>query len=72
MQTEIKLQEILVKNLFRNFSRDLRDETHPMAPVLRPALTKLVQRKPILPTSEEIEQNPRARSAKLRVIEKLS
>ena len=32
---------------------------------------KLVSRKPILPTDEEIEENPRARSAKLRVCEKL-
>lgn len=32
---------------------------------------KLVNRKPILPTDREIEENPRARSAKLRVAEKL-
>ena len=32
---------------------------------------KLVNKKPILPTQEEIEGNPRARSAKLRVAEKL-
>ena len=32
---------------------------------------KLVNRKPILPTEQEIEENPRARSAKLRVAEKL-
>jgi len=32
---------------------------------------KLVSRKPILPTDREIEENPRARSAKLRVAEKL-
>ena len=31
----------------------------------------LVNRKPILPTKQEIEENPRARSAKLRVCEKL-
>jgi len=66
------LEDRIVKNMFRSFSQDLRDEMHPMAPVLRPAVTRLVQRKPILPTEEEIEQNPRARSAKLRVIEKLS
>lgn len=35
-------------------------------PVMRP-----VNRKPILPTQEELEQNPRSRSAKLRVAEKL-
>lgn len=34
-------------------------------------LVKLVQRKPILPGSRELEENPRARSAKLRVAEKL-
>ncbi len=32
---------------------------------------KLVPRKPILPSDQEIEENPRARSAKLRVAEKL-
>ena len=32
---------------------------------------KLVTRKPILPGKEELEENPRARSAKLRVAERL-
>ena len=32
---------------------------------------KLVSRKPILPADQEVEENPRARSAKLRVAEKL-
>ena len=32
---------------------------------------KLINKKPILPTAQEIEENPRARSAKLRVAEKL-
>jgi 16S rRNA (cytosine1402-N4)-methyltransferase len=66
------LEDRIVKNMFRTFSQELRDENHPMAPVLRPALTRLVQRKPFLPTAEEIDRNPRARSAKLRVLEKLS
>ncbi len=34
-------------------------------------IVKLINRKPILPSDEEIEQNARARSAKLRVAEKL-
>ena len=34
-------------------------------------LVKLVPRKPILPSPQELEENPRARSAKLRVAEKL-
>ena len=31
---------------------------------------KVITRKPILPSDEEVERNPRARSAKLRVAEK--
>ncbi len=61
------LEDRIVKNLFRDFSRDLRDETHPMAPVIRPTVTRLVQRKPIIASEAETEKNPRARSAKLRV-----
>jgi 16S rRNA (cytosine1402-N4)-methyltransferase len=32
---------------------------------------KVISRKPILPDGEELENNPRSRSAKLRVAEKL-
>ena len=32
---------------------------------------KLISKKPILPSTEELERNPRARSAKLRVCEVL-
>lgn len=35
------------------------------------ALAKVLTRKPILPSAEEVEQNPRSRSAKLRVAEKI-
>jgi len=66
------LEDRIVKHAFRSYSRDLRDESHPMAPVIRPAVARLVHRKPVLPTEDEIEKNPRARSAKLRVLEKLS
>jgi 16S rRNA (cytosine1402-N4)-methyltransferase len=34
-------------------------------------ILKLVNRKPILPDASEIADNPRARSAKLRVAEKI-
>ncbi|MEN8240544.1 MAG: 16S rRNA (cytosine(1402)-N(4))-methyltransferase RsmH [Chloroflexota bacterium] len=65
------LEDRIVKNVFRDASKVLRDEVHPMAPEIRPALVKLVTRKPIIPEEEEVAENPRARSAKLRVIEKL-
>jgi 16S rRNA (cytosine1402-N4)-methyltransferase len=35
------------------------------------ALAKVLTRKPILPSEEEVKQNPRSRSAKLRVAEKI-
>lgn len=35
------------------------------------ALAKVLTRKPIIPSEEEVQQNPRSRSAKLRVAEKL-
>ena len=35
------------------------------------AMAKVLTRKPILPSEEEIERNPRSRSAKLRVAEKI-
>ncbi len=66
------LEDRIVKNALRDFSRPLRDEMHPMALEIRPAIVRLVNRKPISPTEEEVERNPRARSAKLRVAEKLA
>jgi 16S rRNA (cytosine1402-N4)-methyltransferase len=65
------LEDRIVKNVFRDHSRALRDETHPLAPEIRPALGKLVTKKPVVPDEEETLKNPRARSSKLRVFEKL-
>jgi 16S rRNA (cytosine1402-N4)-methyltransferase len=65
------LEDRIVKNIFRDFSRALRDETHPMAPEIRPPVVRLITKKPIVPDEAEITQNPRSRSAKLRVVEKL-
>jgi 16S rRNA (cytosine1402-N4)-methyltransferase len=65
------LEDRIVKRFFREHSQDQRDREHPMAPVVRKASARLVNRKPIIPDEEEIITNPRSRSAKLRVIEKL-
>ena len=35
-------------------------------------LGRVITRKPILPSKEELEENPRSRSAKLRVLEGVS
>ncbi|MEF7561916.1 16S rRNA (cytosine(1402)-N(4))-methyltransferase RsmH [Bacillus infantis] len=66
------LEDKICKATFKKAS-----ETPPLPPGLpiipdefKPVL-KLVARKPILPSEEELEENNRARSAKLRVAEKL-
>ncbi|MBI2625621.1 16S rRNA (cytosine(1402)-N(4))-methyltransferase, partial [Candidatus Parcubacteria bacterium] len=33
---------------------------------------RIITKKPVVPSREEVERNPRARSAKLRVIERVS
>lgn len=35
-------------------------------------VAKVVTKKPVLPTREELDRNPRAKSAKLRILEKRS
>ncbi|HKJ26789.1 MAG TPA: 16S rRNA (cytosine(1402)-N(4))-methyltransferase RsmH [Anaerolineales bacterium] len=65
------LEDRIVKNIFRDHSRPLYDPQDPMMREIRPAVVRLISRKPLLPTEEETALNPRARSAKLRVLEKL-
>ena len=66
------LEDRIVKEFFREQSRDLVNP--PFEPIYaqeRKAILKEVNRKPILPSETEIADNPRARSAKLRIAEKL-
>ena len=65
------LEDRIVKNTFRDHSKDQIDPDRPWEPPLRKASVKILTRKPIVPGEEEISNNPRARSAKLRVIEKM-
>lgn len=66
------LEDRIVKTIFRDYA------TGPDIPIGIPLLPeqiedpilKLVNRKPIVPSQEEIERNNRARSAKLRIAEK--
>jgi 16S rRNA (cytosine1402-N4)-methyltransferase len=63
------LEDRLVKNFFKtgNIEGKLHKDFYgnPLVPF------KLITKKAVVPTEEEIEQNPRARSAKLRIAEKL-
>ena len=62
------LEDRMVKNFFKtgNVEGKLHKDFYgnPLTPL------KLITKKAIIPTEQEIEQNPRARSAKLRIAEK--
>jgi 16S rRNA (cytosine1402-N4)-methyltransferase len=64
------LEDRLVKNFFRS-SNETHDENNPFSTIKRSPVFKVLSKKPIVPSIEEIKKNPRARSAKLRVAEKL-
>ncbi len=66
------LEDRLVKRFFRRESKDcICPPRQPICTCEHKAIIKELSRKPILPTEEEIGLNSRARSAKLRIIEKL-
>lgn len=65
------LEDRIVKNAFKELSLDCICPPHlPMCQCDKKSEVKIITRKPIVPTDEEIEVNPRSRSAKLRVAEK--
>lgn len=66
------LEDRIVKQFFRRESKDcICPPEQPVCTSNHRATLREITRKPILPSSEEIETNPRARSAKLRVAEKI-
>ena len=66
------LEDRLVKNIFREKCKiDERIKGLPNIPEEYLPDFKLVVNKAIVPSEEELERNPRARSSKLRVIEKI-
>ena len=66
------LEDRIVKNFFRDHSREWLDRPEWPAPERNPDYElKLVTPKPVEPNEEERRTNPRSRSAKLRVAEKI-
>ena len=63
------LEDRITKNVFREKSR-LIQSSGPFAEPERLPILKIITNKPITADEEELTQNPRARSAKLRVAEK--
>jgi 16S rRNA (cytosine1402-N4)-methyltransferase len=67
------LEDRVVKHFFRERSTEFIDRPEWPAPRRNPKhLFRLITSRPVIPTEEETQQNPRARSAKLRVAERLS
>lgn len=66
------LEDRIVKNLFKTLSSDNEISRHlPVVPENMKAVAKLITKKPITPSDEELSINNRSRSAKLRIIEKI-
>jgi len=66
------LEDRLVKDFFRTESRDcICSPRHPVCVCGHKASIREVTHRPIRPEAEEVRKNPRSRSAKLRVAEKL-
>ena len=65
------LEDRIVKEYFRQESRDcICPPRQPICTCGHRASLRLVNRKPIEPQESEVKDNPRARSARLRVVEK--
>ena len=66
------LEDRRVKRFLRDMEGVTADRFSPLPdPEPRNVLMKATPRKAVVPSQEEIEQNPRARSAKLRIAEKI-
>lgn len=65
------LEDRIVKRQFRELARTVVAPPGMASIEERRAEIKLLNRKPIVPDGAEIDANPRSRSAKLRVVEKL-
>ncbi len=64
------LEDRLVKNFFRRGSFEEPEENPFTNTVLKSEL-KIITKKPVVPSDKEMKENPRSRSAKLRVAEKI-
>lgn len=68
------LEDRLCKQIFKEYATqdDLPKDLPILPSEIEEATLKLINRKPIVPAAEELEQNPRSKSAKLRIAEKQS
>lgn len=66
------LEDRIIKNVYRELSSGCTcPKEFPVCVCGKKPLGKVITKKPIVASGEELESNPRARSAKLRILEKL-
>ncbi|WP_053956885.1 16S rRNA (cytosine(1402)-N(4))-methyltransferase RsmH [Inediibacterium massiliense] len=66
------LEDRIIKNVFKDLSTACKcPKEYPICQCGGVAVLKRISKKPILPSDTEVEENPRSRSAKLRVAEKI-
>lgn len=66
------LEDRAVKNIFKDLVGGcICPKEFPVCMCNKKEEAKIITKKPIIPTEEELKENPRSRSAKLRVIEKI-
>jgi 16S rRNA (cytosine1402-N4)-methyltransferase len=66
------LEDRIVKRYFRKESKDcICPPEQPICNCGHIARLKIITKKPVRPSEEEVKENPRARSAKLRIAQKI-
>ena len=65
------LEDRLVKNFFKKGTFEDEGSHDPFGQSASPLLLKVITKKPVTPGEKEIQSNPRSRSAKLRVAERI-
>jgi 16S rRNA (cytosine1402-N4)-methyltransferase len=65
------LEDRIVKNFFKKGSFEDEEPSDPFGQTKAPPLLKAITKKPVTPGDTELKQNPRSRSAKLRVAQRV-
>jgi 16S rRNA (cytosine1402-N4)-methyltransferase len=65
------LEDRLVKNFLKKGNFEDEDQSDPFGQSTVAPLLKVITKKPVTATESELRQNPRSRSAKLRLAERL-
>jgi 16S rRNA (cytosine1402-N4)-methyltransferase len=65
------IEDRIVKNFFKNETFEALVDENPFVNTVREKTLKVITKKPIEASAEETKRNPRSRSAKLRIAERM-